>query len=189
MRAFEDGHDPWTELALVVADLEQARTDLAAATFEAEAVALEMRHRTAEVHELNDLLDGTMAVCDDAIVVVAVESRRVRAWSGGAERRFGLAARDVVGRTIASVRARGLPSARLADEVGRLARPAPAAAERGDDEGGREGAVATRDGVLRLTAIPADPAAAVRAVVARFIPAGSGLHADPEAPDDAGQPA
>lgn len=188
MGALADGHDPWTELALVVADLARARADLAAATLEAEAAALEMRHRTAEVHELNDLLDGTMAVCDDAIVVVDGDSRRVRAWSRGAERRFGAAARDVVGRTIVSVRARGWPSARLADGVAGLARTAPAS-EHPEEDGGRAGSVATRDGVFRLTTIPADPATAVRAVVARFVPAGSDLHADPEAPDDAGQPA
>jgi PAS domain-containing protein len=170
------------QLELVVDDLVRARAELAAATEEADLAGAELRRRTTEIDELNDLLEATLAVTDEVVLVVAADTRRVRAWSAGAARRFGLAPDEVVGRALTSVRGRGLPAARLVEEVARLAHPAPAAGprvvtvERGDDR-------------YRLAAVPADPASPVRSVVVRLVPRRSDVHAGSEPADDAGQPA
>lgn len=170
------------QLELVVDDLVRARTELAAATEEADLAGSELRRRTAEIDELNDLLNATFAVVDEVVLVVAADTRRVRAWSAGAVRRYGLAPDDVVGRALSAVRGRGLPAARIGEEVARLAHPAPAAGprvvtvERGDDR-------------YRLTAVPADPASPVRSVVVQLVPRRSDVHAGAQSADDAGQPA
>lgn len=170
-----------SELAEVVDDLVRARAELAAATREAEEAAAELRRRTVEIDELNDLLEGTLAVTDDVIVVVDAATRRVRGWSGGAARRFGLPAEEAVGRALAAIHRRDLPATRIAEVVTRLARPAPSGivAE-------RTAAIGSDTGRFDLAAVPLDPDGPVRAVVVRL---GSDVDAGAEAADDAGQPA
>jgi len=179
-------HEPWAELELVVEDLVRARADLAAATEEAEAAGVELRRRTAEIHALNDVLEASFAVTDDVIVVVSASSRRVRAWSAGAAQRFGLPAAEVIGRALGALRVRDLPASRLADEVARLARPAPTGITIA-----RAATVEVPAGRFELTTAPAEAPSPVGAVVVRFVPGppGSDVHARPETADDAGQPA
>lgn len=171
--------EPWQQLGLVVDDLVRARADLAAAVQEAAEAGAELRRRATEVGDLEDVLGAVLGLTDDVVLVVDVGTRRVRAWSAGAVRRFGLPVEDVVGRALVAVRAAGLPGRRLADEVARLGRPAP-----------REdlaGALVVEDGSGRFALHPV-PARPARSVVVRREP-GSDVHAGPEPGDDAGQPA
>ncbi|HEV7721788.1 MAG TPA: hypothetical protein VGO60_10905 [Iamia sp.] len=182
----EPGHGPWAELELVVEDLVRARADLAAAAEEAEAAGVELRRRTTEIDALNDVLEASFAVIDDVIVVISAPSRRVRAWSAGAAQVFGLPAGEAIGRALGALRVAGLPASRLADEVARLARPAPT--------GITVARAATVDGPagrFELTTAPAEEPAPVGAVVVRLVPGPprSDVHARPESADDAGQPA
>jgi PAS domain-containing protein len=181
----EPDREPWALLERVVEDLVKARSDLAAATEEAEAAGVELQRRTAEIDELNDVLEASFAVTDDVIVVVSAGPRRVRAWSAGAAQLFGLPAEEAIGRALGAMRVRGLPSSRLADEVARLARPAPTGIITD-----RSATVETPAGRFELTTSPAEAPSPVGAVVVRFVPrSGSDVHAGAEAADDAGQPA
>jgi hypothetical protein len=174
--------DPWTELGSVVEDLVRARSELAAATAEVEAAGVELRRRTDEVDELNDVLEASLAVVDEVVVVVSAATRRVRAWSAGAARRFEMPADEAVGRSLGALRARGLPASRLADEVTRLVRPAPTGTTVD-----RAATVVVPAGRFSLTTAPSEASGPPRAVVVR-LEGPSDVHAGTEPADDAGQP-
>lgn len=160
------------QLEEVTDELERAVQELSEATREAEAFTEAMAVRTAELDVLHDLLEGTLARSDQALVVVDGEMQ-VRGWSGGAERRFGTASGRAVGRSILSLRCPGLPSGRIGSAV----REVLGSGRDADEPGFRCHPVAARGDRVAAVVVFADDAS------------GLGDEALAEAGDDARQPA
>jgi PAS domain-containing protein len=168
------------ELGEVAEEMARATVDVAAAVQEVALSATLIRDQSAELEVLHQVLQAVVGATEDVVFVVDGHDARVLAWSQGASRRHGVPADRALGRTLASVRARDLPSGRLAEGVRRLLRPA--AADRGDVRQVEVTADGATDGRYVLELVAA--AGGAVAVVGRGERA-SGRHAGAQPADDA----